>query len=158
MILTSRQHRFLINGFDESGIDNTCPITLFMQQCLYFFRSLHHTAYGEQCNAALSHDPLRLPQFNGCTVFSKARISGTSGIAHRNGCFQCHCEFHHIRQLPLVFRCTDVHIGNTGQIRIIENSLMCLSVTAYQVGTVYGKYHRQILNAYIMKDLVICSL
>ena len=69
-----------------------------------------------------------------------------------------YCEFHHIRQLPLVFRCTDVHIGNTGQIRIIENSLMGLSVTAYQTGTVYGKYHRQILNTYIMKDLVICSL
>ena len=51
-----------------------------------------------------------------------------------------------------------MHIGNPCQIGKIENSLVGLSVTSYQTGTVNGKYNRKILNTYIMQNLIVSSL
>ena len=97
MIFTGRKYCLFVNGLDKSGIDDTCLVTLFMQKLLDFLRCLYHTAYGKQCDTALSCDPLRLAQFNGGTVFGKSGISRSSGISHRNGRIQCHGKLHHIR-------------------------------------------------------------
>ena len=35
---------------------------------------------------------------------------------------------------------------------------MGLSIASHQTGTIHGKYNRQILHTYIMKDLINCTL
>ena len=51
-----------------------------------------------------------------------------------------------------------MHIGDTGQIRQIKDSLMGLPVASYQSCTVNGKYHRQVLDTDIVQHLIIRSL
>ena len=51
-----------------------------------------------------------------------------------------------------------MHIGDTGQMGQIKDSLMGLPVASYQSCTVDGKYHRQVLDTDIVQHLIIRSL
>ena len=51
-----------------------------------------------------------------------------------------------------------MHVGNAGQVGQVKDPLMGLPVAPHKPRPVNGKYHREILNAHVMKHLIIGSL
>ena len=118
----------------------------------------YHASNRQKRNITFLTEQLSLSVDNGLPVFPKPPVSGSSGITDRKGCIVIHGKFHHSAQLPEIFRSHYRHIGDGGQIGIIKDSLVGLSVASHQSCPVYGKKDRKILDTYVMKHLIVSSL
>ena len=79
-------------------------------------------------------------------------------IAHRRRAGVIQRGFQHAPQLIFVFRRHDNHVRQMPQIGEIEDAVMRRAVRAHQSGAIKRERHRQILQADIMKNLVIRPL
>ena len=122
------------------------------------FGNLHHASERDKRDLRLLIYHLRLTVIDRLPVFLETVICQTSRIPDGDRVIETDGELEHIRKLPFILGCHDRHVRDRRQIRHVKYSLVGLSVGTYYSCPVYRKCDRQILNADIMYDLIICSL
>ena len=124
----------------------------------HFLRGLHHASHSQKDDIFLVVDDLALSESDGCPKLLQAVVGLASGVTNGNRTVIVHRKFHHIRKLPFILGGHDAHVGNRGQKRKVENSLMGLSVAPHKTCPVNGKDHMHVLDTDVMQDLIVGPL
>ena len=118
-----------------------------------------HASHRQQGNFLSFKQNFAFSVFNRTVKFLQPPVSLSSGVTDGYGSLvfiQRVIQFP--AKLPQILWGHDRHIGNTGQIGQIKNTLMGFSVAAHQSCPIQGKYYGKILNAHIMENLIKASL
>ena len=143
-----------IQWFHKSGIYKSRIIAVIFQSFTDFHAGRDHTSHSQHSDFFSFADNLTSAIFHRCLIFPKPLMRTASRIADCNRSVKAYRKCKHLFQFSVILRCQNSHIRHHGQITQIKAAVMGLSIASHQTGTIHGKYNRQILHTYIMKDLI----
>ena len=151
-------YQFYVNGLYKAAIGKGTCIAFLFQLLPHMLSCAHHTAHCQQRNILFLVKHLAFSVGHRLPEIPQSPVCFSPWIAHGQGTVILHGKFQHGPQLPHVFGSHDAHVGDGRKKGIIKYSLMGFPIAAHKACPVHRKQYGKVLDAYIMKDLVICPL